>query len=72
MMAKRTYTVAEICDILRISRPTAYKLIKSGVFHSVKIKNILRISKQSFDTWLDDMQNDHLGQCQEKCVSFSN
>mgnify|MGYP000118753024 CR=1 FL=1 len=31
---KRTYTVDEIQDILDISRPTAYNLVKQGVFHS--------------------------------------
>lgn len=31
---KRTYTVDEIRDILSISRPTAYNLVKKNVFHS--------------------------------------
>ena len=34
---KRTYTVDEIQDILGISRPTAYNLVKQGVFHSVRV-----------------------------------
>ena len=50
---KTTYTVEEIMEILRISRPTAYKLIKSRVFSSIKFKNTIRISKESFDKWLD-------------------
>ena len=33
---KRTYTVDEIQDILGISRPTAYNLVKKGLFHSVR------------------------------------
>ena len=44
---KRTYTVDEIQDILGISRTSAYNLVKKKVFHSV------RISKKSFDEWLD-------------------
>ena len=48
---KRTYTVDEIQDILGISRTSAYNLVK--VFHSVRIGGSIRISKKSFDEWLD-------------------
>lgn len=50
---KTTYTVSEIQEILRISKPTAYALIKSGAFSYIKFKNTLRISKDSFDRWLE-------------------
>lgn len=50
---KRTYTVDEIQDILEISRPTAYNLVKQNIFHSVRIGGRIRISKKSFDKWLD-------------------
>lgn len=51
---KRTYTVDEIQDILSISRTSAYNLVKKKVFHSVRIGGCIRISKKSFDTWLDN------------------
>lgn len=50
---KRTYTVSEIQDILGISRPTAYNIIGSGVFKSVRVGRRIRVSKKSFDEWLD-------------------
>ena len=50
---KKTYTIKEIQEILQISAPTAYALVKSGEFSSIKFKNTLRISKESFDKWLD-------------------
>ena len=50
---KRIYTVDEIQDILGIGRNSAYALVKSGVFHSVRIGGNIRISKKSFDDWLD-------------------
>ena len=50
---KRTYTVNEIQDILEVSRPTAYSIISSGVFKSVRVGNRIRVSKKSFDEWLD-------------------
>lgn len=50
---KRTYTVTEIQDILGISQPTAYSLIKENLFHSIRVGRHIRISKKSFDEWLD-------------------
>lgn len=55
---KRVYTVDEIQDILGIGRNSAYSLVKSGVFHSVRIGGNIRISKKSFDEWLDNQLND--------------
>lgn len=53
ILDKRTYTVDEIQDILEISRPTAYGLVKKNLFHSVRVGGHIRISKHSFDAWLD-------------------
>ena len=50
---KRAYSVDDIMAILDISRSTAYILIKKKYFRSIKIGNQIRISKTSFDTWLD-------------------
>ena len=50
---KRTYTVDEIQDILGISRSGAYNLLKKNLFHSVRIGGTIRISKKSFDAWLE-------------------
>lgn len=52
-IGKRTYTVEEIQDILGISRPTAYALVRRREFHSIRIGGKIRISKKSFDAWLD-------------------
>lgn len=59
---KRVYTVDEIQDILGISKTTAYQLVRSNVFHSVRVGGQYRISKKSFDTWLDRCEMD--GDCQ--------
>ena len=50
---KRAYSVDDIMAILGISRSSAYILIKKNLFRSVKIGNQRRISKASFDEWLD-------------------
>ncbi len=51
---KRTYTVAEIQDMLGISRPTAYDLVKQNLFHCIRVGGHIRVSKKSFDQWLDN------------------
>jgi len=50
---KRTYTVREIQDILDISKTSAYALIKEGNFKCINVGRHIRISKASFDEWLD-------------------
>lgn len=50
---KRVYTVDEIQDVLGISKTTAYSLVKQQLFRCVKIGGHYRISKKSFDAWLD-------------------
>ena len=51
---KRTYTVEEIQDILGISKSTAYALVKNNAFKSIHVGRHIRISKKSFDEWLDN------------------
>ena len=50
---KRTYSVPEIAEMLQISKSRAYALCKQAQFKTVKIGKYVRISKSSFDSWLD-------------------
>ena len=50
---KRCYTVKELQEILGISRPTVYELLKKKEFRWIQIGTKSRISKKSFDEWLD-------------------
>lgn len=50
---KRAYTVKEIANLLGVSKASAYKLIRSNQFHSVKIGGQHRVSKVVFDEWLN-------------------
>ena len=52
---KRCYTVKEIQDILGISRPTVYEILKKNEFRWIQIGTKSRISKKSFDGWLDKL-----------------
>jgi len=50
---KRTYTVREVAELLGISNTAAYSLVKKQAFKTVRIGTAIRISKASFDEWLD-------------------
>ena len=49
----RTYKVEDLATMLNIGRSSAYNLVKEGHFKTVRIGNAIRISKKSFDEWLD-------------------
>ena len=55
VLACRTYRVKDIARILGISTNAAYNLIPENLFKSVRIGNAIRISKQSFDKWLESL-----------------
>lgn len=52
---KKTYSVLEIADILQISKSKAYELCKQPDFKVIRLGRTIRISKVSFDNWLDDL-----------------
>ena len=55
---KRCYTVKDLQEILEISRPTVYELLKRHEFRWIQVGKNYRISKKSFDEWLDQkMEN---------------
>ncbi len=54
MMNKRCYTVNELQEILQVSRPTVYGILQKRLFSWVQVDGgQYRISKKSFDAWLD-------------------
>lgn len=42
----------DIPDLLGIGRASAYKLANSGLFKTIRIGNMIRISRKSFEDWL--------------------
>lgn len=61
MKGKRCYSVGDLQEMLGISKPAVYELIKRKEFHWVIIGGRYKISKRSFDEWLDggfDMDQD--------------
>lgn len=52
---KKTYSVREIAEILRISKSKAYELCANPEFKVIRLGRTIRISKASFDNWLDNL-----------------
>ncbi len=52
---KKTYSVHEIAQILQISRSKAYELCRQPDFKVVRLGRTIRISKASFDDWLNNL-----------------
>lgn len=54
---KRCYSVAELMVMLDVGRQSIYSLLKRKEFSWVKLDSgIYRISKVSFDQWLDHQE----------------
>lgn len=53
-VVKETYSISEIAKILDISNKSAYSLIHENFFRYVRIGRTIRISKKSFEQWLND------------------
>ncbi|MBU4540222.1 MAG: helix-turn-helix domain-containing protein [Firmicutes bacterium] len=51
-MEKRIYNVADIADILSISKPKAYELVHRADFPKIMIGRAIRIPIESFNVWL--------------------
>ena len=56
---KRCYTIKDLQEILGVSRPTVNKLLMKKEFHWVRLDGgKYRISRKSFDAWLDGITNE--------------
>lgn len=51
-LQSRTYTVNDIAAILGIGRSSACKLANSGLFKTIHIGNMIRISRKFFEDWM--------------------
>ena len=52
---EKDYVEEKIAEQLNISKKAAYSLVKSGQFHYVRVGKVIRVSKISFDKWLNQI-----------------
>lgn len=52
----RTYTVEQIAAMLGIGRTAAYALVKADHFKVMRIGSAIRISRKSFDEWMENLE----------------
>ena len=50
----RCYTVEDLMEMLLLSRPTVYRLLKQNEVRWLKVSGAYSISKASFEAWLND------------------
>lgn len=50
----KTYRVEDIARILDIGRSSAYNLVREGHFKTVRVGSAIRISRKSFNEWLEN------------------
>ena len=53
----QAYRVEDIARILNVSKSSAYVLVKQGYFRIVRVGKNIRVSRKSFDEWLDNQTN---------------
>ncbi|MCP1110881.1 helix-turn-helix domain-containing protein [Ohessyouella blattaphilus] len=53
---QKIYSAEEISKILHISMGKTYELCNSGQFRVIRIGRIIRVSKESFDHWLNHQE----------------
>lgn len=51
------YTIAEVCKILTISKPTLWRKTKHKGLKKIKIGGVVRYRKSDLDRWLDAHQS---------------
>lgn len=52
-------TVDELCEVLRIGKNSAYRLINSGRIKCYRINRVWTIPKVSVDEYLEKMRNSY-------------
>ena len=67
MTEQRCYTVKDLQKILGLSRPVVYELLKRNEFRWIMIGGKYRISKKSFDEWLDGTADSWIWQKMVDC-----
>ncbi len=46
-------TVKEVCDILKVSKSTLYRVIRSNELQAVKVRSAIRIKKDDLVRYID-------------------
>lgn len=51
-------TVAEVCNILKVSRATVYRIIKEKALKSIKIRKTIRVKLCDLEEYLDSYREE--------------
>ena len=56
----RCYTVQDLQDILGVGSKSVYGLLQRNEFRWIRVGNVYRIPKKSFDEWLESRNSEHM------------
>lgn len=59
---RKVYTSGEVSDMLGVSKNAVHRMIREGLFESLKLSGKYYIKKKSFEEWLDDPDRIVLGE----------
>lgn len=66
-MEQPLFTIKEVCELLRVSRPTVYALIQSGRIQRVYVgKASPRITRESLERYLETLKQPEARQSETK------
>lgn len=51
-MEKRIYTVADVAEVLQISKPKAYELVRIQGFPKILVGRAIRVPIKEFEDWV--------------------
>lgn len=49
-----TLTIDEVAEILKVSKSSAYRLVKDGGIRSIKVGKTLRVSRKNLKEFIED------------------
>ena len=53
MTEKTVYTVSDMAEVMRISKPTAYDIVHRADFPKIMVGRCIRIPRDAFMAWLE-------------------
>lgn len=62
----RYLTVAEVADVMRVSRMTVYRLVHGGELPAVRVGRSFRVPQDALDTYLAASSTEHLAEQTER------